>query len=85
MLKMGLSNITAVHKIGLGDGKLLVGSKVGRSVSASPSAPRRIKQGEFLKVTESSPLVEPSEVVVVTRDVQFAQSVLSPYGINSSL
>jgi hypothetical protein len=68
-----------VYKNCSGDGKLSVGSKLGRSMSASPSATRR-KQGEFLKVTESSPLVEPSEVLVVTRDVQFAQSVLSPYG-----
>ncbi|CAL8080561.1 unnamed protein product [Orchesella dallaii] len=63
-----------------GDGKLSIGAKGGQSDSASPSPARR-KQGEFLRVTESSPLIDPSEVVVnETPEVHFAKLVISPYG-----
>ena len=67
---------------GGGQGRLgifLNGDKsISRSYSVSPSPVRR--KGEFLRVTESAPLVDPSEVVVATRDVQFAQPVVSQYG-----
>lgn len=66
---------------GGGQGRLgifLNGGKISRSCSVSPSPVRR--KGEFLRVTESAPLVDPSEVVVATRDVQFAQPVVSQYG-----
>ncbi len=46
--------------------------------TVSPSPNRR--KGEFLRVTESSPLIDPSEVVVATREVQFATSVVSQHG-----
>lgn len=63
----------------LGDGgKLSVGDNEGQTSSPSP-APRR-KQGEFLRVTESSPLIDPSEVVVETTEVHFAKIICSPYG-----
>lgn len=45
-----------------------------------PKSGRSWKQGEFLRITESAPLVQPSQVVVETRDVQFAQPVLSSQG-----
>lgn len=58
---------------------LSAGNEKSRSVSSSPKPERKF--GEFLRVTETTPLIDPTEVVVVTRDVQFAQPVLSKYGI----
>lgn len=71
----------------LGDGKLLsvVGGKGAQSVSASPSPAARRKQGEFLRVTESSPLIDPSEVTVETTQVHFAKIICSPYGTFSKI
>ncbi|CAG7831461.1 unnamed protein product [Allacma fusca] len=56
---------------------VMSGDNKGRSNSVSPSPSRR--KGGFLRVTESAPLVDPSEVVVATRDVHFAQPVVSQY------
>lgn len=71
----------------IGNGKLAVGNGgQSRSVSASPNPVRKV--GEFLRVTESSPLIDPSEVLVTSRDIQFAQPVISQYGtlhLHSSL
>lgn len=70
----------------LGDGKLsVVGGKGTQSVSASPSPAARRKQGEFLRVTESSPLIDPSEVTVETTQVHFAKIICSPYGTFSKI
>lgn len=67
---------------GDGSGRLQVqGTKVSRSASMGG----RPKEGEFLQITQSSPLVDPSEVVVTSRDIQFAQAVLSPHGTFASL
>ncbi|XP_021946876.1 uncharacterized protein LOC110844861 isoform X3 [Folsomia candida] len=64
------------EKSGDGSGRLQVqGTKVSRSASMGG----RPKEGEFLQITQSSPLVDPSEVVVTSRDIQFAQAVLSPH------
>ncbi len=63
----------------------MVGGKGAQSVSTSPSPAARRKQGEFLRVTESSPLIDPSEVTVETTQVHFAKIICSPYGTFSKI
>jgi len=65
----------------IGNEKLGIGNNE-QSRHASPSPVPNRKMGEFLRVTETSPLIEPTEVVVTSRDVQFAQPVISAHGTN---
>lgn len=62
---------------GLGNGKSAAGNEQSQIAASSPKR----KIGEFLRVTETSPLIDPSEVVVTSRDVQFALPVVSTHGI----
>jgi len=64
------SDLSSNGKLGASNGK-------GRSVSASPNPVRKV--GEFLRVTETSPLIDPSEVHVIPRSIHFAQPFVSQY------
>ena len=74
-----LSNSFEIFASGVGNEKLGAGNGKSRSVSASPNPVRKI--GEFIRVTETSPLIDPSEVQITSSSIHFAQPVVSKYGI----